>query len=109
MNLRLSLYLVQGGRCFYCTRELRFRPGRRGDRPPRLGITLDHVIPRKLGGEPNGVRVIACHGCNAAKGHSWPDAELRRRAAAVYDNALALFRRFQEDDLSVRLRVRIER
>lgn len=56
-NRREFLYARQNGCCAYC-----------GQHIPRHKATLDHVVPKALGGD--GTRenqVIACRRCNSAK------------------------------------------
>lgn len=57
----------QGGRCGYCRRPCKLR----GPVYDEMKATLDHVIPRSGGGpECAWNKVMACRGCNEAKGAS---------------------------------------
>lgn len=57
------LYQLQGGRCYYCGEMLEYEH-----------CTIDHVIPRSLGGTRElGNIVVACVSCNQAKGDRLPD------------------------------------
>lgn len=65
---RLRLFLKQGGRCFYCDRQMIM-----AERAPKrwrgLMCTRDHVIARSVT-KPPGVRnriVGACQKCNVEK------------------------------------------
>lgn len=59
------LLLRQGGRCFYCDKEIFVH----GDENYHRKATLDHKTPLALGGEPFGDNVVAaCRLCNAQKG-----------------------------------------
>ncbi|MFI7681426.1 HNH endonuclease [Streptomyces griseoaurantiacus] len=76
--LHCRLRELHGGRCFYCRRNFRRRPGRRK--------TLDHYVPHRIWPGWNVENlVLACEGCNLAKGDvlPWPLAWL----------LLAVFRR----------------
>jgi len=48
MKLHRLLYL-QGGKCFYCREQL-----------PLEGASIDHVIPRSMGGDDTLDNVVAC-------------------------------------------------
>lgn len=84
--LRRAVMAREGGRCFYCLRELK-----------REGV-LDHVVPLAAGGRTEFANLAACcPGCNAGKGarqaEDWlrilwrrgrlSDAELDLRLAAL--------------------------
>ena len=57
---RLAIYLRDDFRCCYCNADLRHAP--------TGGITLDHVIPRCLGGSSNAENLVtACEPCNARR------------------------------------------
>jgi 5-methylcytosine-specific restriction endonuclease McrA len=62
---RRRLYRAQRGRCHYCSRLVRLR----GPWDDPLAATLDHVVPRALGGPtaPENL-VVACRACNQRKG-----------------------------------------
>lgn len=60
---RRNIYLRDNHTCQYC-----------GTRPPRDELTIDHIIPRSLGGESIWTNVVlACADCNAKKGSSLLD------------------------------------
>jgi len=61
-RLRYKLLRCQGSRCCYCKKRLDFR-----------GATLDHVVPRCLGGSnrPHNL-CVACLACNQKKGNKPP-------------------------------------
>lgn len=62
-RLRFEIIRRDGNRCTYC-----------GNGPPDVTLTVDHVIPRALGGtnEPSNL-VTACKDCNAGKSSTSPD------------------------------------
>lgn len=62
-----EVYARDGGRCVYCGIVAR-RPGRGVRRAPDLA-TLDHVVPRSLGGPLTRENlVLACSVCNNERG-----------------------------------------
>ena len=57
---RLAIYLRDGLHCAYCSKTIE------GD---NITLTLDHLIPRDVGGSNDQSNLItACHGCNAKRG-----------------------------------------
>lgn len=68
---RDRLFYEQGGVCYYCGRQMHdpyLRPLPR-DLDPELRPTREHKIPRSRGGSNHDDNVvIACKGCNQAKG-----------------------------------------
>lgn len=57
-----ALYVMQGGKCAYC-----------GNHVPRAAATLDHVVPRALGGNNAMENLkVACWHCNQAKADKPP-------------------------------------
>lgn len=63
-EIRKMLYNKADGCCQLCGKKLLFE-----------SMTLDHVIPLKMGGEDNVNNLqIACHICNQAKDSYLPDA-----------------------------------
>lgn len=57
-RLRAQILDRDGGRCFYCLRELTLE-----------SATLDHIVPQAAGGESTSTNLVACcHECNSAKG-----------------------------------------
>ena len=83
-EVRLELKRREGGRCFYCRRELQ-----EGE------IVMDHVVPLARGGSP-GVEnlVAACGDCNSRKGEREAEEHLRvlfrgrRLSAAEFEERL---------------------
>ena len=62
-----QVFARDGGRCVYCGVEAR-RTGRGVRRASDLA-TLDHVVPRSLGGPLRADNlVLACQACNNARG-----------------------------------------
>lgn len=65
------LIAQQGGKCFYCG-EYFCHPAemwRKGGAPHAMAPTIDHFIPKALGGKNRADNlVMACNGCNLAKG-----------------------------------------
>lgn len=60
-NKRFALYLRDDCRCVYCRRAL-------GDKGVKM--TLDHVVPRSLGGDNAADNLItACSKCNSKRGN----------------------------------------
>jgi 5-methylcytosine-specific restriction endonuclease McrA len=59
---RRNIYKRDGYRCQYC-----------GARPPIAELTIDHVVPRSLGGHSSwGNCALACLRCNRRKAHRTP-------------------------------------
>ena len=59
---RRNLYSRDGGCCVYCAQKVSFS-----------SFTIDHVIPRSLGGKTSWENVVtACMGCNNRKGNRRP-------------------------------------
>ncbi|RRA48991.1 hypothetical protein D1Y84_12610 [Acidipila sp. EB88] len=75
---RAELHAVQGGCCFYCVAPVRLR--RPGAAALPGDATVDHFVPRALGGADHHRNwVLACAGCNQRKGHALPGlAEMLR-------------------------------
>lgn len=74
MNYRLQSYHSHNPYCHYCgviTNLLR-------DKGNWTQATLDHVIPKSKGGKSHDNLVLACKGCNTAKG-SLSEQEFRLR------------------------------
>ena len=71
---RVNVFTRDKYTCQYC-----------GDRPPRAGLNLDHVVPRALGGKTTWENVVACCvECNRRKGGRTPQQarlRLQRRPA----------------------------
>jgi hypothetical protein len=65
---RRNIYARDGNRCQYCGRRL-----------PTTDLSLDHVIPRSLGGQTNWENIVcACLECNVKKGGRAPhDASMK--------------------------------
>lgn len=81
--LRAATHGACGQRCAYC-----------GARLPLDRATLDHVVPRRLGGDTSvGNLVVACYACNVLKGgrppfdffraHPWAAHNFLRLASRV--------------------------
>lgn len=70
INLRACILGKTEGDCIYCWRELNFkRP--RGINP--TAFTVDHFIPKSLGGRDNLSNLVpACFECNCMKGNNHP-------------------------------------
>ena len=70
LDLRACILGKTQGDCIYCWRELNFeRP--RGINP--LGFTVDHFVPKVLGGSPALWNLVpACFECNCMKGGIHP-------------------------------------
>lgn len=77
---RENVYLRDGHCCQYCGGKFRARD-----------LTLDHVVPRALGGPTTWRNVVtACARCNRRKGGRTPEqAELRLRSAPMRPQWLA--------------------
>ncbi len=66
---RKAVFARDDHRCVYC-----------GEGPPEVELTVDHVEPRRKGGDnSSGNLVTACAGCNRAKGGRPAWAWLRDR------------------------------
>lgn len=79
---RSRLFYAQHGRCFYCGDEM-ILDGNHGTRRPGQRdyiCTIDHLIPKALGGDSSLLNKIAsCAACNRNKGDRYPtDGELSR-------------------------------
>ena len=77
---RLAIYLRDGLSCVYCGASVEDADG------ATKILTLDHVMPRKLGGSNEARNLVtACLSCNLAKGDKrlseWLDRRDHRRAA----------------------------
>lgn len=74
-RLRYEILRRDNHTCHYC-----------GGTSPTVALTVDHVIPRALGGtnDPSNL-VAACRDCNAGKSSSAPDAPLIGAVAAKDD------------------------
>jgi 5-methylcytosine-specific restriction endonuclease McrA len=65
---RRNIFARDGNRCQYC-----------GHRFPTSELSLDHVVPRALGGQSTWENLVcACTACNARKGGRTPDASRMR-------------------------------
>jgi hypothetical protein len=61
-----KLLMIQGGKCFYC-----------GNKLAMDDATIDHVIPKALGGDNSeGNTVACCHSVNQAFGNATPKEKL---------------------------------
>lgn len=66
---RMRGYLMrkQGGKCHWCHEAMHFNESGVQPRPPRA-VTVDHVVPRWLGGsDDEGNLVAACEECNVRR------------------------------------------
>lgn len=72
---RDKLFKRQNGRCFYCgepMKKQRFKKIVAED-----GYTVDHFVPKSLGGNSGGNKVLCHNKCNSRKGNRLPtDAEI---------------------------------
>lgn len=60
---RMELFKRQNKRCYYCGKPTRFKQW-----------TVDHVIPKMLGGQNNISNLVgSCKLCNTMKGGKTPD------------------------------------
>lgn len=60
---RFNIFRRDGGKCQYCGREF-----------PKRDLTIDHVIPRSLGGTSRWDNVVcSCGSCNRKKGGRTPE------------------------------------
>ncbi len=68
LAIRRALYAEQRGVCALCGTALRWRRDGRGSRQHPLGATLDHLLPRALGGpdDPLNLRLTQ-RACNVAR------------------------------------------
>ncbi|MCZ4496328.1 MAG: endonuclease [Thermoleophilia bacterium] len=64
-RMRAKLYARQAGQCYYCQREMTLRTFQIQDQLRDEDVTVEHLVPRVLGGRdiPQNL-VAACHGCN---------------------------------------------
>ena len=70
---RDDVFARDGFRCVYC-----------GEQFPAEQLTVDHVQPRRRGGDRSGGNLVtACGGCNTAKGDLRLSAFLRATPAAA--------------------------
>ena len=61
-----KLLKIQGGKCFYCGKKLALEDA-----------TIDHVIPKALGGDNTEANTVACcHSINQAFGNATPKEKL---------------------------------
>jgi 5-methylcytosine-specific restriction endonuclease McrA len=69
------LFGIQNGKCYYCGRKMRLIHGdKSGRRSPKDRATLEHIIPKSIGGESLGTENLAaaCLECNQKKGNQLP-------------------------------------
>jgi 5-methylcytosine-specific restriction endonuclease McrA len=63
-NTKRIKYKKQGGKCFYCGKQLFLKNIKKSRE-----VTLDHLIPRSMGGTTKRDNlVVACNNCNQWKG-----------------------------------------
>ncbi|MCW2923021.1 MAG: endonuclease [Thermoleophilia bacterium] len=64
-RMRERLHARQGGQCHYCGCQMTLRTYGIQDRLADTDVTVEHLVPRVLGGRdiPQNL-VAACHGCN---------------------------------------------
>lgn len=71
---KMAVYARDGDTCRYCLRSVTPWVGQGGDQTTTRSRTLDHVDPA----DPDTDRVVACRGCNSAKGdksaEEWAEA-----------------------------------
>ncbi len=71
---RRNLYARDGSKCQYCGRQF-----------PTKELTVDHVVPRVLGGNHSWTNLVcACVACNARKGGRTPDQASMRLIRKPY-------------------------
>jgi len=75
-TIRLAIYLRDGFTCVYCRRDLH-------DADP-FDVTLDHLIPRSLGGTHETTNLVtACRSCNSSRQakdwHVWATKKAQAR------------------------------
>ncbi len=91
-RVRFEILRRDGHTCRYC-----------GAAAPDVPLTVDHVIPRALGGSDDPTNLVtACQPCNAGKSSTSPDEHI----VADVDAAAMLFARAMEKVAAIR---RIER
>jgi hypothetical protein len=90
MSVAHALCAAQDGRCFFCDEEFT-GPRLTGKKEKRTkgsrGWTRDHLLPAALGGGRGANIVLACHGCNTAKGNTPAVADQIARARAIHASA----------------------
>lgn len=70
-----AVYVIQGGKCFYCHRQIWHEvSGRRRVTSDRFA-TVDHLWPKSRGNPAIGNTVLACRQCNQRKGNRAPTPE----------------------------------
>ncbi|MCW2956040.1 MAG: endonuclease [Thermoleophilia bacterium] len=64
-RMREKLHTRQGGHCYYCERTMTLRTFHIQEQLQPLDTTVEHLVPRVLGGRdiPQNL-VAACHECN---------------------------------------------
>lgn len=79
--------LVDGewiGRCLICNGPLRFDARTGG------GVTVEHIVPRKAGGNDSLLNLGLAHArCNYEKGTHWDEPRRRRGRAKEYEYLLS--------------------
>ena len=69
---RINIFRRDNNTCQYC-----------GDRFDRSELTLDHIVPRSMGGQTEWENIVCCCGkCNIRKGGRTPEAARMRLATA---------------------------
>lgn len=85
-NSRLALYLRDGMACVYCGQSVEQKGG--------VILTLDHIVPRELGGDNKPSNLItACHRCNSSRG---------KRSVNVFCKAVAEYLNHGVDPKAIR-------
>ena len=74
--LRIAIYLRDEFQCVYCQKNMH--------RCDPFDITLDHLVPRSLGGTHNALNLVtACRSCNSSKQakdwHKWASRAAKAR------------------------------
>lgn len=65
-NLREKIYIRDKGKCRYCRKQIEWEAV---TKQGRKDVTLDHIIPKCLGGTDSEDNLtIACFRCNNLKG-----------------------------------------
>lgn len=83
-----SLFVHQGGCCFYCNRAMRYTTCEGGIEvysSPHVGFTVDHFFPKSFGFSTHCNTVLSCRFCNEHKGNRMPTVGEILKAIDLYE------------------------
>jgi len=82
-GIRTSLWNSQNGMCVYCGKKM-LKPGDEDySEKSGLAATVDHVVPKSLGGRGGRNLVLACRTCNNKKADKYDGHIIERKPKRV--------------------------